>query len=88
MNGGAVKDDRSPLKLAIDLIYFSILEEMGKRKQTFRNEVQEPRACGGTAAPSSFEDDAISGGFERERFIKNEVVIWILDKEKDEVLFD
>jgi len=36
MKGGAVIDERSPLKLAMD----------------FRNEVQEPLDCEGTAEPS------------------------------------
>lgn len=55
MKAGAVRDDKSPLKDAID--YSSecqtLCHILGRGSHTFRNDVHDPRLEAGTAPPSS-----------------------------------
>lgn len=62
MNGGAVSEERSPLKDAIDYqAHQQILRCDGGHdidsEYTFKNDDQEPLFWGATAAASSLEDD-------------------------------
>lgn len=60
MKGGAVMEERSPLKEAMDYHGYQCFEDMCDRSlgwRTLRNEDQEPLFWGATPPPSSFDDN-------------------------------
>lgn len=70
MKGGAVKEERSPLKEAIDCQAHQINRvRCNERAEgpTLRNEDQEPLFWGAMPAPSSLEEPDMACGKERER---------------------